>query len=734
MFMKKLLLTVISCVLALCANAADEVTAKISSSDIVAGKTTKSAALGTNSYGKQAVADTTTWYNFNFTKYSFTGCRICVAQDSNGGGIQIQGNDKDKAKQGFIGNLTAFNKISKIEVVARVGVGSSYDPSFNVYVGTESLPNTDMITADTVKTVGEKFRTYNLTYNVTGEIGYFAIRNNINGALYLDSIYVTYEGDGTIAVVAPKFETKAGNYIGAQYVKISAEEGAKIYYTTDESDPTTSDTKIEYTDSIKVEATTTIKAAAMVDNNWSDFVTATYTILTPIAKMSDVQKAAKEADSQIAINFDGWVCTGIKSSNAYFTDNNGLGIILYQSSHGFKAGDKLSGNAIATIVLYNGFAELKNLTATTEGLKVTTGGEAKVTESTIDDLSFANQGAVVTLKNLKYNKENNVFTDGMADITPYNTFMKLPDFVESDKVTYDITGVVIYFKNGDKMVTEIAPRSEDDIVKHTQLEDPESAWSASAETIFEGKTATVTFSTKASNVTYESNDTTVATVSADGVITAVAKGTATISATTAEDDTYTSSYKEIIINVIKEGEILFPVDDFLGQGTSGSGSEVKTEKEGVTVTMNKAYAAATANHIKIYGSTMDEDGNITKASTVTVSAPEGKHVAMVVLTATSANYIMGWKVDADTLVIKDKEATWVGKKNTVVINLNASKQARIVSIDVILGNGAVEEPADAIETVVAEEAKNGMYNISGQKVNANYKGIVIINGKKMYRK
>ena len=42
---------------------------------------------------------------------------------------------------------------------------------------------------------------------------------------------------------------------------------------------------------------------------------------------------------------------------------------------------------------------------------------------------------------------------------------------------------------------------------------------------------------------------------------------------------------------------------------------------------------------------------------------------------------------------------------------------------------------DGIETVKANKAFDGaIYNLAGQKVNANYKGVVIQNGKKFIQK
>lgn len=255
------------------------------------------------------------------------------------------------------------------------------------------------------------------------------------------------------AIEAPVFSLDGGSYVGKQTVELSAEEGCKVYYTLDGTDPTTEST--EYTSPIAITETTTVKAIAVKDGVSSIVATETYNILQ-VMTLSDLHAAATKTDTDVAVNTEGWLCSGVRSSNVYFTDGAGKGILLYSNNHGFNVGDKLSGIVVTTLTIYNGAAELKNLKADDENLTITPDQEVPVLEIGVSELSAASQGALVELKGVVY-KEGK-FYQGDAAITPYKSFMTLPTFEEG--VAYDITGVVSYYNT-----LQICPRSEADIVK-----------------------------------------------------------------------------------------------------------------------------------------------------------------------------------------------------------------------------------------------------------------------------
>lgn len=153
--------------------------------DIISGG---SSSLPTNSYGSQNVNNESTYYTWAFSSLDFAGSRICIASSKDYAGlIQIQGNASDVSKQGFFGNVTDLGKITKIVVVS---VNTSYEPSINLYMGTEKYPTTNLQNHPVYTQDGN---VYTEEYVITGDYGYFRLWNDSIGATYIQSISITYE-------------------------------------------------------------------------------------------------------------------------------------------------------------------------------------------------------------------------------------------------------------------------------------------------------------------------------------------------------------------------------------------------------------------------------------------------------------------------------------------------------------------------------------------------------------
>lgn len=106
----------------------------------------------------------------------------------------------------------------------------------------------------------------------------------LSAQVRLNKIAVTYVVTGNSKPVTPTL-TAGRNFVGSMKVEIScATEGAEIYYTTGDSEPTEA-----YTEPFEITETTTVKAIAVNEAGKSNVATATYTRVaaSPIISFDD---------------------------------------------------------------------------------------------------------------------------------------------------------------------------------------------------------------------------------------------------------------------------------------------------------------------------------------------------------------------------------------------------------------------------------------------------------------
>ena len=570
---------------------------------------------------------------------------------------------------------------------------------------------------------------------------YTSINNNIKDQSFAFFKY-TDEGGGGNKIAKPTFNPAGGIYTEALTVTISADEDCYILYTTDGISPKESQAAILVegnTATVEVKETTTIRAFALDrDENKSSEAVATYKIVTPVNTIAELCAAATETLEPAVVVFNNWICTGVASSNAYFTDGKN-GILLYQNGHGFEVGDVLTGSTQVSLTLYNECAEIVGLTSTSQGLTVTKGEGAIPMKVVISDLEKNMQGNLITLENVTYNAASNVFIDDDDnEITPYNRFIKLPTLI--DGKPYNVTGVAIWFAN--KQVWEIAPRTEQEFQLLTSQIAPVSSWSVTSESVYVNGTPTATFTTNSDGaVTYTSSDENVATIDANGNITPKAYGVTTITASVAETETYLADSKSFTLHVNEEGyaEVVFAYsdEDIAGLGAPDTGAEITvTRNDVITFYANKAYAKPDDTHIKIYGSKFEKQGEgeeettvLTEPSIIQLSVVNGYAIVKVTLTATGEGYIKEWKDQYGTAAAIDgATATWEGDCEKVVLTNQASSQARIKTIAVTYIDTSI---VDAISlTPAMPEGEKAIYNLAGQRLQKMQKGINIVGGKK----
>ena len=571
---------------------------------------------------------------------------------------------------------------------------------------------------------------------------YTSINNNIKDQSF--GFFKKEDNGGGVA--RPTFSPAGGVYAESVTVTISADEDCYILYTTDGVDPqaSTTATLVEAnTATVEVTETTTIRAYALyMGANMSSEASATYTIVTPMSTIAELCAAAPAEGTNVEeiVEFNNWVVTGVKNSNVYFTDGAN-GILLYQSGHNFEVGDVLTGKALVTLTSYKGAPEVKGLTSSTEGVTVTKGeGATPMTDVSIADLETNMQGCLITLEGVTYS-EGKFVDDDDNTITPYNTFVALPTFIEGK--TYNVTGVVIwYLPNSGSGYWEIAPRTADEIELLTTQVAPESSWSVEEEVVDVNETPTAVFTTNSDGVvTYESSNEEVATIDENGVITPVGKGTTTITANVAETETYLPDSKSFTLKVTVEGYVdatfKYNDTDIVGQGASEVGAELTaTRNEVLTLYANKAYAKPEDTHIKIYGSKYEgseEEGNrtLTEPSYIKLSVAVPYVITKIVMTATGKDYIKEWKDQSGKeAVISGTTATWEGVEADVILTNLSTAQARIKTIEVTYVNTDI---VTAISTPTSIQSETAIYNLAGQRLSKMQKGINIVGGKKILK-
>ena len=128
-----------------------------------------------------------------------------------------------------------------------------------------------------------------------GDYKYILITGS--GAIYMDEIQVTWVvAEGT--VTTPTI-SGADEFIESTEVTISAEDGLKVYYTLDGTDPTNAST--EYTAPFELTATTTVKAVAYDGEKASDIISKTFKQLQVLTceEAAELCAATESADKYV---------------------------------------------------------------------------------------------------------------------------------------------------------------------------------------------------------------------------------------------------------------------------------------------------------------------------------------------------------------------------------------------------------------------------------------------------
>ena len=132
---------------------------------------------------------------------------------------------------------------------------------------------------------------------------------------------------GEVGLMAPNITPASGTFYAPIEVSMHCiNDGAKIYYTLDGSNPTTAST--EYTAPFTLSENTTVKAISALDGETSDVVTASYVFTdAPVFGLGDMFSAEDESDH--VFTHDAIVIWqgGNNNNYLYLKDETGYGLI-----------------------------------------------------------------------------------------------------------------------------------------------------------------------------------------------------------------------------------------------------------------------------------------------------------------------------------------------------------------------------------------------------------------------
>ena len=311
-------------------------------------------------------------------------------------------------------------------------------------------------------TIGpENVVTYEMTENYTG----ISIQHFISSTSYLPQDIKLYR-KLPVSVANPEFSQPAGIYKAPLTVELTCEtEGADIYYTLDESEPTAESTL--YTEPIVLEETTTVKAVAIdADGHASEVVSQKYVVYSFIKAQNIAFAKACNLETPVELTLKNAVVLAVGNRYCVVRDATGA-LNLYGSNLDVAVGNRLNGNVKGVYTKFNGIPQISS-GADYADITITEGDEPEATLLAIDEVAAdVNILQLVKIENAVVEKDGNNWyaVSGNDRIQIYDTF-KAGYTLEEGQVLESLTGIVIPYQRGNTgdIVYELAPRNEDDIV------------------------------------------------------------------------------------------------------------------------------------------------------------------------------------------------------------------------------------------------------------------------------
>lgn len=165
---------------------------------------------------------------------------------------------------------------------------------------------------------------------------------------------------GAAGLSAPYFTPASGTFYDPFDVTIACRtSGAKIYYTTDGSNPTTSSS--QYTSPIRVSNSMTIKAISALDGDVSEVVSAEYVMASAVG-VADIAEYSSKPDGTIVKFLNPVYVSAQNGRYLYIQDNSGYGLVYGTTNQTYELGDRIPAGFVGTKTTYSEEPELTDPT------------------------------------------------------------------------------------------------------------------------------------------------------------------------------------------------------------------------------------------------------------------------------------------------------------------------------------------------------------------------------------
>ena len=497
-------------------------------------------------------------------------------------------------------------------------------------------------------------------------------------------------------------------------------EGGSIYYTLDGTDPASSDSRLDYTEPFNITETTTVTACVEdEDGNLSSTVSKTFTKVASgnVSTIADFNALPDDTENVVLTLTNAQVLA--KGGNYTIVADATAGTEFYNvSDPALNVGDILNGTITGKKTSYKKVPELTNVTANT--LTITEG----TATPTVAELSvvaaapiFATLYKIENVAVSAVNGKNATMTVGETTMALYNQL----GTVTLAEGNYDIEGVVgIYNENIQFWPTKMEKNLGD-------KQDPALAFPEASYNVTLGEEFTEPVLTNEFNVTvvYSSTNEDVATVNAStGEVTILTAGSTTIKATFEENDEYVGSIASYTLVVTDPSwttkgtfENPFEVADLTAMDPNNITVEGEVWVKGYIIGSCKSSGALedtpeTATNIAI-AATVTETENY-----VPVQLPADKDANGNI--RSTLNVVDNASNIGKEVMVKGKILKYMGRvgiKETSAYQIDGN----LVGISNIISDTDNDMDAPA-------------YNLAGQRVGKNYRGVVVKNGKKFIQK